>query len=116
MLLIVGDVGSQGEHRTGDVCLYIVKRTQIYLDEEQADRLDERAAAGGTTRSGVIREAVDTYLARPGDDAARLAGFHDAVDEAFGTAPDLPPGEDYVRELRSIDRAREEELQRRWRG
>ncbi len=94
-----------------------MKRTQIYLDEEQANRLDERAVAGGTTRSRVIREAVDAFLERPKDDEkARLDAFRVAVDEAFGAAPDLPPGEDYVRELRSIDRDREEELERRWRG
>lgn len=93
---------------------YIVKRTQIYLGEQQAARLDERAAANGTTRSELIREAIDSYLAETdGTEAGRLARFRAAVDEAFGSAPHLPPGEDYVRELRVADARRDAELERR---
>jgi hypothetical protein len=44
---------------------YIVKRTQIYLDEAQSRQLAERAGRRGTTTSHVIREAVDFYLAQP---------------------------------------------------
>lgn len=91
-----------------------MRRTQIYLDEEQAERLDERAVAGRTTRSGLIREAVDAYLAQPSDDeSARLAAFRDAVDQAFGAAPDLPPGAEYVDELRGAAARRLSELDRR---
>lgn len=94
-----------------------MKRTQIYLDEEQAARLDKRAAAASTTRSELIRQAVDAHLSRPRDDeAARLARFRAAVDAAFGSAPSLPGGEDFVRELREADRSREQELERRRRG
>lgn len=93
-----------------------MRRTQIYLDEEQAERLDRRAASNGSTRSQVIREAVDAYLMRPSDDETRLAAFRAALHEAAGSAPYLPPGEDYVRELRSTDHAREEQIERRWRG
>ncbi|MDQ3587640.1 MAG: ribbon-helix-helix domain-containing protein [Actinomycetota bacterium] len=94
-----------------------MKRTQIYLDEDQTTRLDERAAARATTRSELIRQAVHAYLdENTGDEAARLARFRAAVDEAFGSAPDLPRGEDYVRELRTVDLARDRELERRRRG
>lgn len=83
-----------------DVCLYIVRRTQIYLGEVQATRLDERAAAAGTTRSELIRQAVDSYLDEGEDGAARLARFRAAVEETAGIAPYLPQGEAYVDEIR----------------
>ena len=39
-----------------------VKRTQIYLEERQARELERRAAARHTTKSELIREALDAYL------------------------------------------------------
>jgi predicted transcriptional regulator len=95
-----------------------VKRTQIYLGDEQTRLLDRRASAKGTTRSELIRDAVDQYLARDGGDdgGARLARFKQAVREAAGIAAHLPPGERYVAELREADRRREEELERRRRA
>jgi hypothetical protein len=92
---------------------YIMKRTQIYLDERQAARLNRRAAVRGTTASRMIREAIDRYLVEPDDDAARRARFLTALDEAFGAAPYLPSGADYVDELRDADRERERELTER---
>lgn len=45
---------------------YIVERTQIYLSREQSTALDREARRLGTTRSHLIREAIDqAYLARP---------------------------------------------------
>lgn len=44
---------------------YIVKRTQIYLDEKQDRAIAARATASGTTKSAVIRHAVDAYLEQP---------------------------------------------------
>jgi hypothetical protein len=41
---------------------YIVRRTQIYLDEEQDRRLARRARAEGVTKSRLIRRAIDAYL------------------------------------------------------
>jgi predicted DNA-binding protein len=38
---------------------YIVERTQIYLSQEQAARLDREAKRTGTTRSHLIREAIE---------------------------------------------------------
>ena len=91
-----------------------MKRTQIYLDDEQDRRLAERAAAARRTKSELIREALDTYLDRPTRDERRLAEFRAAADAAFGTAPYLP--EDYVERLRDVDRTRAEELDRYWHG
>ena len=43
--------------------LYIaMERTQIYLSEGQTRELDRRARQRGTTRSHLIREALDQYL------------------------------------------------------
>ena len=47
--------------------IYIVERTQIYLTEAEIGELDRRAHAVGTTRSHLIREAVERYLAQDRD-------------------------------------------------
>ncbi len=98
--------------------MYIVKRTQIYLEEEQATRLDERAAINRATRSDLIRRAVDAYLDRPDerDEQARLTRFREAVDRVAGVAPYLPPGDEYVEELRGAGARNLTELEARWRG
>lgn len=64
---------------------YIVKRTQIYLSEEQEARLDQRARAIGVTRSALIRAAVDAFLARdtPSND------LDDALSDTVGALPNL---------------------------
>jgi predicted DNA-binding protein len=95
---------------------YIVRRTQIYLDEEQDRRLAERALATGRTKSDLIREAVDRLLDEPLSEEEELARFRAAVDAAFGAAPYLEDGVTYVRKLRDIDRRRQERLEREWHG
>ena len=89
---------------------YIMRRTQIYLDEDQAEQLARRARARGTTASKMIREAIDEYLAGPGDAADRTARFRAALDRSFGVASYLTDGTSYVEELRRADRAREDDL------
>lgn len=89
---------------------YIVKRTQIYLDERQAEELGRRAAVRGTTASKMIREAIDRYLAGPDEEADRLARFRADLDSSFGAAPYLEEGARYVERLRGADRARDAEL------
>jgi predicted DNA-binding protein len=95
---------------------YIVRRTQIYLDEDQDRRLAERARATGRTKSDLIREAVDRLLAEPPSEEEELARFRAAADAAFGIAPYLADGVTYVRKLRDIDRRRQERLDRQWHG
>ena len=85
---------------------YIVRRTQIYLDEEQAERLDRRARAAGVTRSTLIREAIDRVLAESDADDARLDRYREAVDKTFGRIRRLPSGAEHVDELRRGDAAR----------
>jgi hypothetical protein len=89
---------------------YIVRRTQIYLDEAQAEHLARRARARGTTASKMIREAIDEYLADPDDAVDRTARFRAAADQSFGIAPYLAEGARYTEELRRADRARDQEL------
>lgn len=58
-------------------------RTQIYLTEDQRRRLDARGKRIGAPMARMIREAVDAYLADHKPDAQA------ALDETFGTLPDL---------------------------
>jgi hypothetical protein len=95
---------------------YIVKRTQIYLQDRQDERLARRAAAEGLTKSALIRRAVDEYLDGDRDPALRLVRFRAAVDAAAGAAPDLPSGSRYVERLRALDAGRDEEIDQRRRA
>jgi metal-responsive CopG/Arc/MetJ family transcriptional regulator len=97
-----------------DVRLYIMnRRTQIYLDEGQTAKLDERAAAEGTTRSTLIRRAIDAYLAQELQDAASWREqWQEAVAETAGIAPYLEDGVEYVDKLRRAEAERSEELWR----
>jgi predicted transcriptional regulator len=89
---------------SSDVYLYIMRRTQIYLDDGQTARLDERAAAEGVTRSMMIRRAVEQYLTRgERDTEAWQAQWQKAVRRTAGAAPYLPQGAAYVEALRTAD-------------
>ena len=96
--------------------MYIVRRTQIYLEERQAEDLARRASMRGTTTSKVIREAIDQYLAGPDDTAERLARYRAALEASFGIAPHLPDGASYVDAMRAVDEARQRELEERASG
>jgi predicted transcriptional regulator len=88
-----------------------MRRTQIYLGDDQAARLDQRAAAQRTTRSTLIRRAVDEYLERDGREVeAWNSRWRRAVERSAGVAPYLAEGEDYVEGLRTADARRLEEL------
>ena len=41
-----------------------MKRTQIYLTEEEQNKLDTLSKKKGTSKSALVREAVDEYLAK----------------------------------------------------
>ncbi|MBI4729453.1 MAG: ribbon-helix-helix protein, CopG family [Acidobacteria bacterium] len=90
-----------------------MRRTQIYLDESQHERLGRRARAAGTTTSDLIREAVNAYLGGEEDEQARLLAFRAAIRAAAGTARRLPKGSRYVEQLRRGDAERERALQER---
>jgi Ribbon-helix-helix protein, copG family len=85
-------------------CTFVhVKRRQIYLDEGQDAELVRRALAEGSTKSALIRRAIDRYLEAFEDDDLRLVRFKTAVNAAAGIAPDLPRGSVYVERLRELD-------------
>ncbi|MGH2711097.1 MAG: CopG family transcriptional regulator [Actinomycetota bacterium] len=90
-----------------------MKRTQIYLDEEQEARLARRASAAGVTRSRLIRQAIDAYLEGRGDEGLRRERFLAALDDLAADPLDLPEGRAYVEHLRTADLRRQEELERR---
>jgi len=97
---------------------YIVKRTQIYLDAEQRELLARRARSSGVTSSHLIREAVEAYLADPGDEMIELARQRQALDDAFVFPPiaRLPEGTAYVAAIRAADATRADKLDERWRS
>lgn len=58
-------------------------RTQVYLTDEQRERVDRVAASQGLTMAQVIRRALDDYLDdQPDPDAALVATFGAAPDAA----------------------------------
>jgi predicted transcriptional regulator len=92
-----------------------MRRTQIYLDDDQAEQLGRRARASGVTKSTVIREAIASYLSTP-DEADELARFQAALDAAGERPIDLPDGQRYVEALRAEDLDRDAELEARRAG
>jgi Ribbon-helix-helix protein, copG family len=68
-------------------------RTQVYLTQEQRDRIEELRARDGRTLAQVIRAALDAYLT-PREPT--LEELQHTLDETFGSMPDLetlPRGE-----------------------
>ena len=84
--------------------MWCMKRTNIYLDEDQAELLDRLAHIEGVSRAEMIRRLLDRSLRSEVDDiAAGLA----AIDESFGVLADTE-----WPERRAGDR--EEHLARMW--
>lgn len=67
-------------------------RTQVYLSQEQRDRIDKIAEAEGLTMAEVIRQALDAYLEEHPDSTSALA-------RTFGSQPDatVPTREEWDR-------------------
>jgi predicted DNA-binding protein len=58
-----------------------MRKTSVYLDDKQADRLAQLARAEGRPRSQIIREAIDKYQPPPGGDRNfALAGNFTRID------------------------------------
>lgn len=80
--------------------IYIMRRTQIYLSEEQGRLLERRSKATGDSVSQLIRSAIDEAYRRP-----HAASRTDRVQIARRTAGawrDYPEtGSEYVERLRS---------------
>ncbi|MFL5798920.1 MAG: ribbon-helix-helix protein, CopG family [Actinomycetota bacterium] len=90
-----------------------MKRTQIYLEEEQDRKLGLRASAARVTKSTLIRQAIDALLESPTDDAQRLARFHAALDEVERKPIPIEGGRSYVEAIREADTRRQAEIDTR---
>lgn len=55
----------------------LMERTQIYLSDGQTRELDRRARQRGTTRSALIREALEQYVGPTWDAEAFIAALGD---------------------------------------
>ena len=79
-----------------------MERTQIYLDDRQTAELDRRAHARGTTRSHLIREAIEKYLAPDWDPEA----FKAALANIAGIWADRDDIDEIRESMRAADRRR----------
>lgn len=66
--------------------MWCMKRTNIYLDEEQTASLDRLAQQEGVSRAELIRHLLNKALSG-GDD--NLAADLEAIDDSFGALRDL---------------------------
>lgn len=84
----------------------VVRRTQIYLDDEESDLLDRAAARTGASRSELIRRAIRTQYGKQ-TAQARL----DALRDSAGTWGDRSAtGADYADRVRGDLNARLDQL------
>ena len=44
------------------LCCMSATRTQVYLTEQQRERIDDLASAEGVTLAEIVRRALDAYL------------------------------------------------------
>ncbi len=86
--------------------MWCMRRTNIYLDEEQTTSLDRLAQQQGVSRAELIRQLLNRALTGADDD---LASDLTAIEDSFGTLRDLD-----VPVRRPGDR--EEHLARVWRS
>ena len=87
---------------------YIVERTQIYLSKAQAAALDREASRRGTTRSHLIREAIEARYGS--DDEDEFERAERVVRQTFGLWSDrTETGAEYVDRIRAVGAARLQE-------
>ena len=66
--------------------MWCMRRTNIYLDEEQTAALDRLAAQQGISRAELIRQLLDRVLV---DEDASLVSDLQAIDDSFGAMRDI---------------------------
>jgi predicted DNA-binding protein len=72
----------------------IVRKTSIYLDDEQADRLARLARAEGRPQAAIVREAISIYQPRPKRDRNfALAGNFERIDADSRPISEIPDDE-----------------------
>ena len=71
-----------------------VRKTSIYLDDEQAERLARLARAEGRPRAEIVREAISVYQPRPKRDRNfALAGNFERIDADSRPISEIPEDE-----------------------
>ena len=81
--------------------LYIMKRTQLYLDDDLWNALHDQALLGGTSISELVRIAArERYIGNPDERQTALMGIVGLWKDRL----DLPDTETYIRNLRDDDR------------
>jgi hypothetical protein len=81
--------------------IYIMRRTQLYLDDSLWNALHSRARSRKTTISELVREAVrERYLGKRDEQMKAMQEFVGIRKQRPGT----PAAVDYVRSLRRGDR------------
>ena len=65
-----------------------MKRTQIYLTEKEQDELQRLSDKKGTSKSALVREAVDQYLAKHSEEHRK--GVFERVAGIWKDRDDLP--------------------------
>lgn len=82
---------------------YIMRRTQIYLTEEQGRYLERRSKATGSTVSQLVRAAIDgTYLRRRPMGRAGMVRLARATAGSWKSFPET--GAQYVERIRGSRR------------
>ena len=66
-----------------------MRRTNIYLSDEQTSALDEASRAQGVTRAELVRRLIDRGLGA--ENSADLEADLAAIRGAFGVAPEAQP-------------------------
>ena len=84
----------------------VMERTQIYLTTAQTKELDRRAHQRGTTRSHLVREAVQSYLGSTWDAEA----FKKALDGVAGMWADRDDIDEIYEGMREAGRRKLKQL------
>ena len=80
---------------------YIMRRTQIYLTDEESDALKQEAKKNGASMSDLIRSAIDQTYVRGEGVLSREEALR-AINESYGAwTGRTETGEEYVERMRS---------------
>ena len=71
-------------------CIYIMKRTQLYLDDAQHEQAGRLAMETGVTLSDVVRAALAEYLERRRRHRMEFLGALDRASGIWRQRHDLP--------------------------
>ena len=81
--------------------IYIMRRTQIYLTDQEAAALKRASTKTGQSMSDLIRSAIDERYVR-GDGPLSKEEALRAINDSFGAWKDrTETGEEYVERMRS---------------